>query len=84
MSEEIQKLLERAIKAETQAEFLYEALHKIVCIAPFDKCYYIAEAACLGYKKTSVRNEKKEADVSQELKEKYSEFNVGPFISDKV
>lgn len=52
MNEEIQKLLERAVKAETQAEFLYEALHKIRCISPFDKCYYIAEAACFGYKKT--------------------------------
>lgn len=51
MNEEIQKLLERAIKAETQAKFLYEALHKIKCLAPYNNCYYIAEAACNGYNK---------------------------------
>ena len=52
MNEDIQKLLERAVKAETQAEFLYEALHKIRVVSPFDKAYYIADTACLGYKKT--------------------------------
>ena len=51
MNESEQKLLERAVKAETQAEFLYEALHKIKCLSPFDKCFYIAEVACFGYKK---------------------------------
>ena len=51
MNETEQKLLERAIKAETQAKFLVEALYKIKSISPFDKAYYIAEAACNGYEK---------------------------------
>lgn len=49
MNETEQKLLERAVKAETQAKFLYEALHKIKILSPFDKCFYIAEVACDGY-----------------------------------
>jgi len=51
MTETEQKLLERAIKAETQAKFLFEALYKIKCIAKYDKSYYIADAACNGYEK---------------------------------
>ena len=51
MNETEQKLLERAIKAETQAKFLVEALYKIRTISPFDKAYYIADAACNGYEK---------------------------------
>jgi hypothetical protein len=51
MNETEQKLLERAIKAETQAKFLVEALYNIRRISPFDKAYYIAEAACDGYEK---------------------------------
>jgi len=35
--------------------------------------------ALLFEKKTPIRNKKKEADVLEELKEKYSEFNVAPF-----
>jgi hypothetical protein len=49
MNETEQKLLERAIKAEAQAKFLVEALYKIRTISPFDKAYYIADAACAGY-----------------------------------
>jgi len=49
MNETEQKLLERAIRAKIQAEFLYEALHKIKILSPFDKCFYIAEVACNGY-----------------------------------
>ena len=49
MNETEQKLLERAIKAETQAKFLIEALYKIRTLSPFDKCFYIAEVACNGY-----------------------------------
>lgn len=49
MTETEQKLLERAIRAETQAKFLVEALYKIKSISPFEKAYYIAEAACNGY-----------------------------------
>lgn len=51
MNETEQKLLERAVKAETQAKFFYEALHKIRVVAPFDAAYYIADAACAAYKK---------------------------------
>lgn len=51
MTETEQKLLERAIKAETQAKFLFEALHSIKAVAPFDEIYYIAESACAGYEK---------------------------------
>ncbi len=50
MTETEQKLLERAIRAETQAKFLYEALYKIKCIAKYDQSYYIADATCNGYK----------------------------------
>jgi len=50
MNETEQKLLERAVKAETQAKFLYEALHKIRVVSPFDTAYYIADAACAAYK----------------------------------
>jgi hypothetical protein len=49
MNETEQKLLERAIKAETQAKFLVEALYKIRTISHFDRAYYIADAACAGY-----------------------------------
>lgn len=49
MTETEQKLLERAIRAETQAKFLYEALYKIKGIAKYDQCYYIADATCNGY-----------------------------------
>lgn len=51
MTETEQKLLERAIKAETQAEFLYEAMYKIKCVAKDNTSYYIADAACAGYEK---------------------------------
>jgi hypothetical protein len=51
MNEIEQKLLERAIKAETQSKFLIEALYKIRAISPFDKAYYIADVACNGYEK---------------------------------
>jgi hypothetical protein len=49
MNETEQKLLERAVKAETQAKFLAEALYKIRSISPFDKAFCIADAACDGY-----------------------------------
>lgn len=52
MNEEIQKLLERAIKAETQAKFLFEALKKIKDKSPFELAYYIAESAINGYQKS--------------------------------
>ena len=45
------KLLERAVRAETQAKFLYEALQKIKGLSGFDRAYYIAEATCAGYTK---------------------------------
>jgi hypothetical protein len=51
MNEIEQKLLERAVKAETQAKFLVEALYKIRTISPYDKAYYIADAAYNGYEK---------------------------------
>jgi len=51
MNETEQKLLERAIKAETQAKFLFEALIKIKSISGFNSAYYIAESACAGYEK---------------------------------
>lgn len=49
MNEEMQKLLERVVKAETQAKFLLSALRSIRDLAPFDKAYEIAESAINGY-----------------------------------
>jgi len=45
------RLIERAVRAETQAKFLYEALQKIKSLSGYDKAYYVAEAACAGYTK---------------------------------
>jgi uncharacterized protein YmfQ (DUF2313 family) len=45
------KWIERAVKAETQAKFLYEALQKIKNLSGYDRAYYIAEAASAGYTK---------------------------------
>ena len=47
-----QELLERVVKAETQAKFLYEALKRITSLGGYDKAYYIADTACAGYKKS--------------------------------
>jgi hypothetical protein len=52
MNEIEQKLLERAIIAETQAKFLLEALKKIKLKSPFDSVYHIAESAINGYNKS--------------------------------
>lgn len=49
MNKELQKLLERTIKAEAQAKFLYHALLRIRDLAPFDEAYEIAESAINGY-----------------------------------
>ena len=48
MNKELQKLLERAVKAETQADFLLAALQEIKVLAPFDKIYEIANTAIEG------------------------------------
>ncbi len=48
MNKDLQKLLERAVKAETQADFLLTALQKIKVLAPFDKIYEIANATIEG------------------------------------
>lgn len=45
----MQKLFERAVKAETQAKFLLAALRSIRDLAPFDEAYEIAESAINGY-----------------------------------
>jgi len=58
MNETEQKLLERAVKAETQANFLYEALIKIKSISGFNSAYYIAEATCAGYEKSKAEKPK--------------------------
>jgi len=52
MNETEQKLLERAIIAETQAKFLFEALQKIKDNSPFESVYYIAESVINGYNKS--------------------------------
>lgn len=49
MNEEMQKLFERAVKAETQAKFLMAALRSIRDLAAFDEVYQIAESAINGY-----------------------------------
>ena len=48
MNKDLQKLLERAVKAETQADFLLAALQEIKVLAPFDKIYEIANTAIEG------------------------------------
>ncbi len=48
MNEEIEKLLTRAVRAETQAVFLYTALQKIQTLG-FGKEYEIASSACNAY-----------------------------------
>ena len=55
MNETEQKLLERAIMAETQAKFLLEALKKIEDRASLGGSYsiaHIAESAINGYEKS--------------------------------
>lgn len=47
---------EQQLRAEI--EYLYEALHRIVVISPYDKVYEIASAACNAY--TSNREKEKQ------------------------
>lgn len=53
-----EQLLTRAIQAETESKYLYEALHQILIISPFDKIYFIAHTACSAYQKNHPQKKK--------------------------